>query len=89
MKMKKTNTKIKRYEHGNFYVDIVETKEGIEAWLTYKDYGVSDMMFGLNRTYTDKEMLEIVDTNLIDYETMYKIMYMKDRQEERLESEVE
>lgn len=90
--MKKTDTKITRYEHGNFYVDIVETEYGIEAWLTYMNYGVSDMMFGLIReqhdhTYTDEEMLAIVDANLIDYE----IMYMKDRreEEERWESEAE
>lgn len=89
--MKKTDTKITRYEHGNFYVDIVETENGIEAWLTYMDYGVSGMMFGLIReqkdhTYTDEEMLAIVDANLIDYE----IMYMKERQEEeRWESEME
>lgn len=90
--MKKTDTKITRYEHGNFYVDIVETENGIEAWLTYMNYGVSDMMFGLIReqhdhAYTDDELLEIVEANLIDYE----IMYMKERreEEERWESEAE
>ena len=90
MMMKKTDTKITRYEHGNFYVDIVETENGIEAWLTYMNYGVSDMMFGLiweqkDHTYTEEELLAIVDANLIDYE----IMYMKDRreEEERWESE--
>lgn len=81
--MKKTDTKITRYEHGNFYVDIVETKEGIEAWLTYMNYGVSERMFGLIReqhdhTYTDDELLEIVEANLIDYE----IMYMRESEEE-------
>ena len=90
--MKKTDTKITRYEHGNFYVDIVETENGIEAWLTYMIYGVSDMMFGLIReqkdhTYTEEELLAIVDANLIDYE----IMYMKKRreEEERWEREAE
>lgn len=85
--MKKTDTKITRYEHGNFYVDIVETENGIEAWLTHMNYGVSGMMFRLfreqhDRTYTDDELLEIVEENLDNYEMKYCTnMYMLEEQE--------
>lgn len=92
MKMKKTDTKITRYKHGSFNVDVIEKVwdfggTGFDVYLSHDDYGVSELMFGVFReqddhTYTDKEMLEIIDANLPQYE----MMYLKDRIEE--ESEV-
>ena len=44
--MEITNTKITRYERGYFYIDIIETGDEYEAWLTQKEYGFSLLMFG-------------------------------------------
>ena len=88
MKMKKTNTKITRYKHGSFNVDVVEKVwdfggTGFDVYLSHDDYGVIEGMFGLLReqddhTYTDEEMLEIIDANLPQYE----MIYLEDRVEE-------
>lgn len=39
-----TDTRITRYEDGDFYVDIVESRIDFEAWLCRKDYGVAEML---------------------------------------------
>lgn len=44
--MKKTNQKITRYEHGDYYIDIVENEDSFEAWITGKKYGTSELMYG-------------------------------------------
>ena len=42
--MTKTNIQITRYEDGDFYVDIIDNGPDFEAWLTAKEYGVSEML---------------------------------------------
>ena len=91
MKMKKTDTKITRYKHGSFNIDVVETEFGNEDWhgtgfsvyLSHDDYSEVEYMFGLLReqdgyAQTDEDMLDIIDGNLPQYE----MNYLKDRLEE-------
>ena len=47
--MTKTNTTITRFEEGDFWIDIIDCGDTWEAWLTRKDYGVSDLMFGCSK----------------------------------------
>lgn len=60
--MEKTNIKIVRYEYGSFWIDVVEQNGEYEAWLTHKDYGVSDLMFGLNKEIGMKHFLSVVES---------------------------
>lgn len=69
--MERTDIKIIRFEHGNFWVDIVELEDWYEAWLQHKDYGISDMMFGLGKENDLDYFLEIVEVNLDEYEEGY------------------
>lgn len=78
MSFKKTDAKITRYEHGNFYIDVVGEEYGVSAWLHHRDYGISEMMFGLPRKqeftgeeFTDDELIEIIKANLNEYEVSY------------------
>ena len=45
--MKQTDVKITRFEVGEFNIDIVESADAYEAWLSHKDYGISSLIFGL------------------------------------------
>ena len=60
--MKLTDTKITRYEDGNFWVDIVEKSDEYEAWISHKEYGISTLAFGLPKTNT---LYDIENTNLV------------------------
>lgn len=75
MKMKKTNTKIERYKHGNYLVDIVHEKDGTNsAWLQHKDFGISSLMFEMNEPINI--FLDIVEKNLENYIRNYQNEYM-------------
>lgn len=63
--MKKVNHEITRYEHKGFYIDIVNTGECLEAWITKKDYGVSELMFGVEAFGGENEAEEFAD-GLVD-----------------------
>lgn len=72
--MKKTSAKITRFESGKWFVDIIEMHTGFEAWLTRKDYGVSDFMFGMpNKNMTNDFFCEMVDANLDEYKRVYNM----------------
>lgn len=73
--MERTNINIIRFEHENFWVDIVELEDCYEAWLQHKDYGISDMMFGLSKETGLDYFLEIVEVNLDEYEEDYMAEY--------------
>lgn len=48
--MKKLEIKTTTYDCGDgFRIDIVETDEEQEAWLYHKDYGVKELMFGVDK----------------------------------------
>ena len=65
--MKKTTIKMTRYEHGEYYIDIIETAENYEAWIVGKNIGLESLMFGMPKEQqTCKEFLEIVEANLED-----------------------
>ena len=70
--MKLTDTKITRYETECFFIDIVDDGKWFEAWLTEKESGISNLMFGMpNEQPTEMidfdRFLEIVEDNLDDY----------------------
>lgn len=74
--MKKTDIKITRFEDGDFWVDIVENVNDFEAWLTRKDCGVADLMFGapkqqIDRVWDFDRFCELVEGNLEEYEANY------------------
>lgn len=75
--MKKTKQKITRFEDGKFYVDIVETGDGFEAWIAEKDSGLSALMFGVPRRQegmgdtTFHSFCELVEDNLAEHEANY------------------
>ena len=67
------NVKITRYETECFWIDIIETEDMFEAWLTGKDYGVSNLMFGCPKEQSNGHnisadgFMELVENNLDDY----------------------
>lgn len=74
--MERTDTKIIRFKHGDFFVDIVELDDMYEAWLRHKNYGISDMMFGDPKEYGDLNwFLDLVEANLDEYEEGYMEEY--------------
>lgn len=72
--MKKTNDIITRYEHGEYFIDIIDTAAGeTEAWITRKNIAVSVFMFGAEKDQTPREeFLDIVEENLEDYIILYE-----------------
>lgn len=85
MRMKRTNIKITRFEIGEFYVDIVETNDGIESWLCGKKYATSKFMFGMKKssflyqnfrdTYKEKffdAYCELTVNNLVEHIEAYE-----------------
>ena len=67
-KLKRTNTKIIRFEYDDFWVDVVEHEDYYEAWLTKKGYGISDMMFGELKEYGDlNHALSLFEANIEEY----------------------
>lgn len=74
--MKKLETKITRYQYGEYYVDIVSPAfcqgyPAIEAWLSRKDIGVAELMFGVDPK-DEAEFLEMVECNIEDYIEIYE-----------------
>ena len=70
--MKKVNHVITRYEHKGFYIDIVNTGECLEAWMSHQDYGISMFMFGEGTEgVTEQHFLELVEANFDEYATIY------------------
>lgn len=75
--MKETNIKIRRYEHGDFYIDIVDQGDIFEAWLQHKDYGIAEMMFGICKCVDEydklsyEDFLDLVSDALEEYEETY------------------
>ena len=72
--MKKTNDIITRYEHGEYFVDIIDTTAGeTEAWISRKNIATCIFMFGAEKDQTPREeFLDIVEENLEDYIILYE-----------------
>ena len=67
-----TNNKTVTYRCGEYFVDIVTTKEGYEAWIYRKDYGKKDFMFSCPKEQQSYfEFFEIVKANIPDYAVLY------------------
>ena len=45
--MNETKIKITRFEHNEYYIDIIEMDDEFEAWICEKEYGVSLFALGL------------------------------------------
>lgn len=68
--------KIKRFTDGDFLIDIVETKDLHEAWLSHKAYDISCLMFEMpihaNGEHTPyHRFVDLVEKNLPSYEEDY------------------
>lgn len=74
--MKRTNIKTITFEVGfrDFMVDVTETDFGHDAFLYKKNYGIKELMFGLQEKDLD-DFLEIVEANLLDSMQDYEEQY--------------
>ena len=45
--MKKVDCNITRFEDGEFWIDIIDSADSREAWISGKNYGISELMFGM------------------------------------------
>ena len=84
--MKKTDTKITRYESGPFWIDIVEEETTFEAWMCRMNFTEYMFMFGVekNKAGGDVEFfVDLVEGNLDEYKDYYDIEngYYEDGQE--------
>ena len=77
--MVKSNLKkVELYEDGDFEILITETKEQYGAWLSHKEYGVSEFMFGAWAADTTREgFLNLVENNLEEYKETYTADYIE------------
>ncbi len=67
------NTKITRYVDGNYYFDIVENEDTIEAWIQHKDYGMCVLIYGTYKEADSTEkILKNLKNNLDDYKDDYR-----------------
>ena len=76
--MIKTDVRVTRYEHNEFWIDVVELENVWEVWLSKKDNGASILMFGLPPRPNDKTRLSygesvcpIIEANLETCEKEY------------------
>lgn len=71
------NASITRYQHGEYYIDIVCQGKSREAWLVRKDYGISMLMFGdwVQQGRTFDQFVRLVSKNLPEYIADYEKQY--------------
>jgi len=91
--MERTNIRIARFADGDFWVDIVEASDfdGVETWLTHKDYTISMRMLRLpymqnGKRTPDKIILAMIDDSLFDYEQDYLELYKEYKDEQKGET---
>lgn len=61
---------VKLYEYGDFRIEVIRREDGWrEVWLFHKDYGVKDLMFGVQAR--GQELLDMIEANLPDYIKLY------------------
>ncbi len=76
--VKSNQKKVELYEDGNFEVLITETKDQYCAWISHKDYGVAELMFGVRTAATTREkFLELTEKNLDDYKNFYTAVHIE------------
>lgn len=79
--MTKTNIQITRFKDYNYWVDIIDTGENYEAWLSHKDMGIGELMFGVpkvqsdGRTISYDEFCDMVKINLPEHKKYYSQEY--------------
>lgn len=75
-----TSISVMRYISGDYYIDIVTNNETEtrEAWLQHKNYGISELMFGLEvKAVSPQRFIEIVEENLEQYKEDYADEYFE------------
>lgn len=78
--MKLKERKIKYVEikilHQTYIVEVYEEEDYTEFWLYNKAYGIKSQMFGIQQiNLTEEEILEYIDSSLIEYIQIYKEEY--------------
>lgn len=71
--LQKLDTKVTQYADGKWIITIVDSGKMFESYLSHKDYGVSDYMFGYCSNNL-ADYMELVESNL----KSYKVIYMKE-----------
>ena len=71
------NDFIKKFEYGDYLVYIKECSSHYESYLQHKEYGVLQLMWGIDKAknITLEEYIEIVNNNLEEYIESYKKDY--------------
>lgn len=75
MEKQKINIETYRYDN-DYYIDIIETSEYLEAWIYNKNYGIKMLMFGtpiLEQSYS--EFIELAETGAPAFIKYYKEDY--------------
>ena len=64
---------IRRYEDGDFIIEIEEREDMYEAWLRHREYGVEYSMFDVYKRSLSgiEEFVEMVERSLKHYEEDY------------------
>lgn len=77
MKLQKSFDQIIRFEHKNFYVDVIITLSGlVEVWISEQSCGISEMMFGFENNFSNPlDLMEFLESNLEEYEADYEEKY--------------
>ena len=70
------------YESGKYLVYITEKRDMYDAWLSRKDYGIMNYMFGCPKKQTTLDgrewetdyegFCEMVENNLLEYKRIYE-----------------
>lgn len=75
--MTKTDIQITRFEDGHYWVDIVDSDECYDSWLTHKNMGIAQHMFGVPKMQSDgrktsyDEFCDLVENNLQEEKLYY------------------
>lgn len=72
------NDFIKKFEYGDYLVYIKDCGSHYESYLQHKEYGVMELMFGLDKAkgrITLQNYIDTINANIIDYIVDYKNEY--------------
>ena len=72
-----------QYENDTYYIYAIKENDRIEYYLQNKDYGVIDLMFGIEDNNIDlintsEEEYSLLESNIKEYIGCYKESYMED-----------
>lgn len=64
-----------KYSNEIYFVEVYYENDITEFYLTKKDYGVKNYMFGILHLLNEEEIFEYIDTNVEDYILTFKNEY--------------